>query len=40
MIQTLLIALGLRTNCCAAKVDAWHANKLYCAGCQHVVANI
>lgn len=34
MITKILIAIGLRSRCCGAKIETWHAGKDLCTDCQ------
>ena len=34
MIQKLLIAVGLRSRCCGAKIESWHAGRDICSNCH------
>ncbi len=34
MYSKLLIAAGLRSSCCGAKIATWHASKYYCTKCD------
>ena len=33
-MRKFLQILGLRTNCCNAKILNWHLNKYYCSQCK------
>ena len=37
MLKKVKIALGLRSACCGAKLEVWHAGKDICADCHHWV---
>lgn len=34
MITKILTVIGLRSQCCGAKIETWHAGKDLCVGCQ------
>ena len=34
MYVKILIILGLRSACCAAKIETWHQGKYFCANCE------
>lgn len=39
MINKLLIAIGLKSSCCAAKIKNWHYNRYYCSDCGACIEN-
>lgn len=34
MITKLLTLAGLRSPCCSARIETWHAGKYYCSKCE------
>lgn len=34
LMTKFLTAIGLRSKCCGSKIEAWHAGKNYCTGCE------
>ena len=35
MFTKILTAVGLRSRCCGAKIETWHAGKDICSECHH-----
>lgn len=37
MLDKIKIRLGIRSRCCGAKIETWHAGKDICAECHNWV---
>jgi len=34
MLNRILVRMGARSACCAAKISTWHVGKYYCSKCE------